>query len=171
MYSATGWESCNQITFCAYTVFPDRKSYLNTFSVRHDKDNGLLSDSIHLVFVELTKLNEILKKSVDQMTELEKWALFFRYASDERQRDKVNEMIASKEALQVTSGILLALSRDERQRAIYMSRKKYQTDLDSDLATAEDRGRRNERVRKTVLRRRRPARRKMTTGYAILVSG
>ena len=131
-----------QITFCAYTVFPDRESYLNTFSVRHDKDNGLLSDSIHLVFVELTKLNEILNKSVDQMTELEKWALFFRYASDERHRNKVNEMIASKATLQITSGILLNLSQDERQRAIYMSRKKYQTDLDSDIATAEDRGRR-----------------------------
>ena len=38
------------------------------------------------------------------------------------------------------------ISQDERERAIYRSRRKFQTDLQSDFATAEDRGeRRGER--------------------------
>ena len=33
------------------------------------------------------------------------------------------------------------ISQDERERAIFRSRRKFQTDLQSDLAMAEDRGR------------------------------
>ena len=40
-----------QVTFCSYTVFPERKSFLNTFSLRHDIDNGLLSDALHIIYV------------------------------------------------------------------------------------------------------------------------
>ena len=50
-----------QITFCGYTVFPNRMGFMNTFSMRHDMDNGLLHDAIHMMFVELSKLNEVLK--------------------------------------------------------------------------------------------------------------
>ena len=35
---------------------------------------------------------------------------------------------------------LMSISQDERERAIFRSRRKFQTDLQSDLATAEDRG-------------------------------
>ena len=36
---------------------------------------------------------------------------------------------------------LMSISQDERERAIFRSRRKFQTDLQSDLATAEDRER------------------------------
>ena len=38
--------------------------------------------------------------------------------------------------------ILMSVSQDERERAVFRSRRMYQTDLQSNLATAEDRGRR-----------------------------
>ena len=38
--------------------------------------------------------------------------------------------------------LLMSISQDERERAVFRSRRMYQTDLASDLATAEDRGRR-----------------------------
>lgn len=82
-----------QVTFCAYTVFPDREEYVNSFSMRHDEDNELLSDAIRVVYVELSKLQEIMKKSVDNMTDLEKWAVFFRYANEPNHRKTVNEVI------------------------------------------------------------------------------
>ena len=129
-----------QVTFCSYTVFPERKEFVNTFSLRHDTDNGLFSDAIHVVFIELTKLRDTLKKPVAQMTELEKWALFFKYADNAKHRNKVNEVIASKEVLQMAGNLLMGVSKDERERAVFRSRKMYQTDLMSNLATAEDRG-------------------------------
>lgn len=135
-----------QVTFCSYTVFPNRSDYVNSFSLRHDEDNELLSDAIQVVYVELSKLQEIMKKSVDDMTDLEKWAVFFQYASEPNHRETVNKVIASKEVLQMAGNLLMSISQDERERAVFRSRRMYQTDMQSNLATAEDRGeRRGER--------------------------
>ena len=135
-----------QITFCSYTVFPDTKSYVNSFSMRNDVDGTLLSDAIHVIYVELSKLQEIMDKSVEHMTDLEKWAVFFQYASEPNQRETVNRVIDSKEVLQMAGTLLMGISKDERERAVFRSRRMYQTDLQSDLATAEDRGREAGRV-------------------------
>ena len=131
-----------QVTFCSYTVFPERTDFLNYFSLRHDRDNGLFSDAIHVVFIELSKLQGILQKPVSDLTDLEKWALFFKYANETECRDTMNRVIASKEVLQMAGELLMSVSQDERERAVYRSRKMYQTDRMSDLATSEDIGRR-----------------------------
>ncbi|MBR1741650.1 MAG: Rpn family recombination-promoting nuclease/putative transposase [Lachnospiraceae bacterium] len=134
-----------QVTFCSYTVFPERTKFLNTFSLRHDKDNGLLSDAIHVIYVELSKLKEILKKPVADMTDLEKWAVFFRYADSRKYRNTVNEVIESKEAMQMATltsvgSLLMNVSQDERERAVFRSRRMYQTDMQSNWNTAFDNG-------------------------------
>ena len=134
-----------QVTFCMFTVFPERKSFVNTFSLRHDEDNGLLSDQLRVVYVELSKLRKILKKPVGEMTDLEKWSIFFRYANIPRYRKVVNEIIDSKEALAVASELLMSVSKDEHERAVYRSRRMAETDRLSDLATAKDIGRREGR--------------------------
>jgi len=128
-----------QVTFCSYTVFANRKEYVNTFSLRHDEDNELLSDAIGVIFVELNKLDQIIKKPVNDMTELEKWAVFFEYADIPTQREKVNKIIETKEALQMAGNLLMSISQDERERAVFRSRRMYQSDMDSNLATALDR--------------------------------
>ena len=61
---------------------------------------------------------------------------------------------------------LMNISQDERERAVFRSRRMYQTDLQSDLATAEDRGRnigrregrleRNIEIARKLLKRNRP---------------
>jgi predicted transposase/invertase (TIGR01784 family) len=130
-----------QVTFCSYTVFPNLPDYVNSFSMRHDINNELLSDAIHVIYVELSKLGEIIIKSVDDMTDLEKWALFLHYANVPKYREVVNKVIESKEALQMAGSLLMSVSKDERERAVYRSRRMYQTDMQSTIATAEDRGR------------------------------
>ena len=131
-----------QITFCCYTIFPRRKEFVSSFSLRHDGDNELLTDALHIVFVELSKLREILKKPVSDMTDLEKWAVFFRYANNPKYRETVNEVIASKEALQMAGERLMSISQDERERAVFRSRRMAETDRLSNLATARDIGKR-----------------------------
>ena len=128
------------MTFSSYTIFANRKEFVNTFSLRHDEDNELLSDAIGLIYVELNKLEQIIKKPVNELTDLEKWSVFLKYADIPAQREKVNKIIESKEALQMAGKLLMSISQNERERAIYLSRKKFQTDMDSDIATAEDRG-------------------------------
>ena len=129
-----------QITFCSYTVFPNMPTFVNSFSMRHDITNELLSDSIRIIYVELSKLREILKKPVNDMTDLEKWSLFFRYADVPRYRETVNKVIESKEVLQVASSLLMSVSQNEKERAIFRSRRMFQSDQESNIATAEARG-------------------------------
>jgi len=128
-----------QVTFCSYTVFPDRKAYANSFAMRHNEDNELLSDAIHVIYLELCKLDEIVKKSVNAMTDLEKWAVFLQYANVPTHRETVNKIIESKEALQMAGDLLMGISQDERERAVFRSRRMYKTDKESDIATVEDR--------------------------------
>ena len=135
-----------QVTFCTYTVFPERENFVNFFSLRHDVDNGLLTDQLRVVYVEMNKLREVLGKPVDTMTDLEKWAIFFQYANEPEYRRVVNEVIDSKEALTVASELLMSVSKDEHERALFRSRRMAETDRLSNLATAEERGeRRGER--------------------------
>jgi len=147
-----------QVTFCSYTVFPNRAEYVNSFSMRHDEDNEQLTDAIRVIYLELSKLDEVLRKPVDAMTELEKWAVFFQYANEAKYRETVNKVIETKEALQMASELLMGVSQDERERAVFRSRRMYQTDLQSNLATAEDRGRRDGKlsVARNMMKRNRP---------------
>ena len=107
----------------------------------------MLSDAIHVIYVELSKLKEIIKKPVYEMTDLEKWAIFFRYADIPEYRETVNKVISSKEALQMAGNLLMSVSKDERERAIFRSRRMYQSDQDSNIATAEYRGERRGEIR------------------------
>ena len=108
--------------------------------MRHDTTGELLADAISLTFVELSKLGEVVKKPVSDMTDLDKWSVFFQYAPDLEHRDIVNKVIESKEVLQMAGNLLMSISQNERERAIFRSRRKFQTDMQSDLATAEDNG-------------------------------
>ena len=139
-----------QITFCSYTIFPSTLDYVNSFSLRHDITGELLTDAINLTFVELSKLDEVVKKPVSNMTNLDKWSVFFRYAPDLKHRELVNKVIESEEVLQVAGNLLMSISQNEQERAIFRSRRKFQTDIQSDLATAEDNGRQIGRAERSV---------------------
>ena len=126
-----------QVMFCGFTVFPKRKDFINSFSMRHDMDNGMLHNAVQAMFVELTKLSEILKKPVEEMTDLERFSVFLRYAENPDYRDIVNRVIESKEGLAVAGEVLMSISKDERERAIFRSRRIALADQESNRVTAE----------------------------------
>ena len=130
-----------QVMFCGYTVFPNRASFINTFSMRHETDKGILHDAIQSIFVELTKLNEVLKKSVAEMSDIEKFSVFLRYADNPDYREIVNRVIESKEGLVVAGEVLMNISQDEREKAIFRNRRIALADYESNMITAERRGR------------------------------
>ena len=55
----------------------------------------------------------------------------------------------------MAGNLLMNISQDERERAIFRSRKKFQTDIESNMATAEDNGikKRNVQLIEKMLRR------------------
>ncbi len=99
----------------------------------------MLSDAIRVIYVELSKLQGIMKKFIKDMSNLDKWALFFQYASNPKYRENLKKVIDSKEALQMEGNLLMSIRQDEHGRAVFRSRRIYESELASNLATAEDR--------------------------------
>jgi len=126
------------VTFCAYTIFPDRP-FLNKFAMMTD-DGYLLNDDIQSIFIELSKISDLLKKPVGELSPLEMWSLFFRYAHVPRHMGKINEVIKAREVMKVAAELLTSISQDEKERAIFRSRQMYITDMYSNIRTAEKRG-------------------------------
>jgi predicted transposase/invertase (TIGR01784 family) len=142
-----------QITFCNYTVFHDDKELMHRFSFRDEHGVELL-DAVGIIFIELSKLGEVLKKSVQQMTPLELWSVFFAVGNKAQYRQLLGEMSKAKEEIKVASDILASISSDPVERAHFRSRRIYQMDLDSNLLGAIEE--RNREIAIRLLRRNRP---------------
>ncbi|MCL2220488.1 MAG: Rpn family recombination-promoting nuclease/putative transposase [Chitinispirillia bacterium] len=129
-----------QITFCGYTVLPERPGFVNRAALRFD-DGKLFSDQINIVIVEMNKLNDILKRPTAALTPLEMWSAFFQFADKPEYRDIINHIIETKEEVGMAATLLQEISKDEQERARFRSRRMFETDMTSNILTAEDNGR------------------------------
>ena len=129
-----------QITFIAYTVFPKWRDYVSSVRLCRYPNGGQVSDQLNMIFIELSKLGEVLKKPAKDMTAIEAWAAFIAYADDPKKREVINEIIERREALAMASSVLREISKDEHERARLRSKNKFETDMTSNLLTAEARG-------------------------------
>jgi len=125
-----------QVTFTSHPVFSGHPDFVSRFTLR-DGEGRVFTDQINQIIIELSKLNDLLKKPVEQLTTFEKWLLFFRFAPDTMQREKINDIIKEREEIGMASAILQEISKDEKERAILRSQKKYEMDMYSNRKTAE----------------------------------
>jgi len=93
-----------------------------------------------MVIIELSKLNEALKKPLEKLTLFEKWSLFFKFAPYPVHRRLINDVIKENKEIGMAASLLQEISKDERERAILRSRRMFETDMISNLLTAEERG-------------------------------
>ena len=129
-----------QATFCSYTVYQNYPDFITRASLR--RENGeLISDQINFVLVELSKLSNLLQKPTNELTDLEAWLIFLRYAPDIQKRMLVNRIIHERSEIAVAGALLMEISQDERERAKLRSRRMFETDQISNLLTAIDRER------------------------------
>jgi predicted transposase/invertase (TIGR01784 family) len=128
-----------QVTFCCHTVFPERPGFVNRASMRFE-DGDLLSDQVNMVVVELSKLGDAVKRSAADLTPLEQWSLFFRFAPDPKHRELINNVINQNKEIEMAAALLMEISQDEHERAKFRSRRKAETDRYSDMATSELKG-------------------------------
>ena len=127
-----------QIVFCNYTVYPEKKKYITRGAFR-EEDGMLISDQVNIIIIELSKLEGLLSKPTQELTALDAWAIFFKYAAEPKHRELLNQIISEREAIAVATNVLLDISQDEDQRASYLTRRKNETDRISELLTAEHR--------------------------------
>jgi predicted transposase/invertase (TIGR01784 family) len=121
-----------QVVFCDYTVFTDKPDFIRRCTLK-DETGIQVSDDITLVFVELPKVKSVMKKAiadmtkmdqaVKEMTDMEKWAIFLGYFHHPKYSELVAAIIDSKEEIKMASQLLTEISQDERQRALFRSRR------------------------------------------------
>jgi len=128
-----------QVTFSTHPVFPARKGFVHRFSLRSE-DGEQLCDQINMVIIELSKLHEALKKPVEKLTSFEKWSLFLNYAPDPMHRNLINDIIQDRKEIDMAATLLQEISKDDHERARLRSRRMYETDMTSNILTAELRG-------------------------------
>ena len=126
-----------QMTFCGYRVFQDREDFVRRFSLR-DENGVELLDAVGIIFIELTKLEDVMYKPVEDMTGEELWALFFAIGSDPAHRDLINKIIAARREIKMARELLQTISRDENERARFRARRKFQMDMEHNLIVAGD---------------------------------
>ena len=70
------------------------------------------------------------------MTDMERFSVFLRYAENPDYREIVNKVIESREGLAVAGELLMSISKDERERAIFRNRRIAVADRESNMAQA-----------------------------------
>jgi predicted transposase/invertase (TIGR01784 family) len=128
-----------QVTFCAYTVFPGDRKFFRTATMRGENGN-VLTDDITMAFVELGKARDFAKKPVNELTPLEMWTIFFGYANRPEYGKVMEAIFRKKKEVDMAGTLLKSISKDERERAHFRSRRMFQTDMEHNLITAKQNG-------------------------------
>jgi predicted transposase/invertase (TIGR01784 family) len=117
-----------QITFCGYTVFDNRGDCFNRFSFRNKEGEELL-DAVSIIFVELSKLNRVMRKPVAAMTSAEMWAVFLAHANKPKHKALVDEIIAARGEIKMAYDLLTGISMNADERARFRAKRKFEMDL------------------------------------------
>lgn len=132
---------CYLICIVDFILFDDEKDYYRDGMFRDAKGNPITDDQI-IIFLELTKIYDLLNKPVEELTNLECWLLFFKYITDKSKRDIMSKIFEREEGVLMAAQILETISRDEKERAIYEAQWLYEMDQQSELISAERRAKR-----------------------------
>jgi len=80
------------------------------------------------------------KKPVNELTPLEMWTFFFGYANRPEYEEVLDAIFKKKKEIDMAGTLLKSISKDERERAHFRSRRMFQTDMESNRITAEQSG-------------------------------
>ena len=132
-------EKCYLICITNFGVIKGAKEYIKDYRYR-DRQGNDLTDRQTIVFLDLSKIDGVLQKKVEEMTNVEKWAVFFKYASDDSKCSILNEILEKERGIKMASNILLQVSKDEEARAYYESELRFELDHNSRMNYAKIEG-------------------------------
>ena len=89
---------------------------------------------------KLTKLEEVEKKPVSEMTGMEKWALFLKHVNQKRKQSLIHEIIKSEEGIRMGAEVLETISKDRKEFSRYFHYLKGEIDRESQLIYAHRKG-------------------------------
>ncbi|MCL2398745.1 MAG: Rpn family recombination-promoting nuclease/putative transposase [Defluviitaleaceae bacterium] len=124
-----------------YTLLDDEEDddFYRDYMYR-DRKGRPLTDDLNIIFVELTKLDDLLKKPVNKLTPIECWALFFRHSTDKDKRELLSQIIEKEEGIKVATQILQTISQNKEERRAYEEQLIFELDQRSEVANARKQG-------------------------------
>jgi hypothetical protein len=91
--------------------------------------------------VELGKVGRLLKgKPPEEMTPVERWAIFMRYSTDVTKRDLMNRILFLEGGINMAANVLVTITKDDVERARLFSEYKYALDRQSEMVEARRSG-------------------------------
>ncbi len=128
-------KKCYIVCITNFTLLQDRDAFFTDYVYRDSK--GLpLSDDLTIVFLELSKIQHLLDKKTDELTNVEMWAIFLRYASDKDKRGILHKILEREDGVKMATQILEEISKDEKERMLYESQLLYEADSEAELRYA-----------------------------------
>jgi predicted transposase/invertase (TIGR01784 family) len=128
-----------QISLLGKPLFDDGE-LIHRFEYYDREHNLPLGGKTTIITVELSKADQFLSKPVAEMSSAERWSVFFRYVTNPKKRDLVNELVEYEKGIAMASEVLLTVSRDEVERAILEHEYKNALDMQSLLVGAKREG-------------------------------
>jgi len=125
------------ITITNYRVYDEDRELVEMFKMRNERNSITLTNSIASVFVDLTLVNNILKKPIDEMTAAEMWAVFLAKADEPKCAETVQKILERREGISVANTMLQDISQDQYERARFHSRKMALQDAEHNRAVYE----------------------------------
>ena len=129
-----------QIAIISKGRFFSDEVFFHTFEYYDPGHCVSLNGRSRIITLELPKLKTIVEKPASQMSNPERWAVYFEYLTDRSKRGTINEIVKMEEGLAMASEVLLTISRDEEERARIMREEKTELDYQSYMAWAEEEG-------------------------------
>jgi len=119
--------------------FPD-ENFAHNF-LHYDPDNHVsLGGRTRIITVELVKTGPVVDKPIEEMTNVERWAVFFQYLTDEEKRGKIIEIINREEGIAMALNTLANITQDEVEYARMSTLIKSQLDYQSGMVGARRKG-------------------------------
>jgi predicted transposase/invertase (TIGR01784 family) len=121
---------------CGFPVFDD-EDLIHKFCYTDGK--RILSDICTIIYVELPKIQKLLKQDFAGLSKDEQWALFIENIDKKEFAEKVMKQI-SKEEFRVAVNTLSGISKSREEQIRYLSRLKFQKDLIHSRSVAKGEG-------------------------------
>ena len=107
----SGWEKAPvvyQITVLDFSYDPENKDVVSRYAMR-TKDGRELSNSLNLVFIDLTKVSGIENK-IEENSKIENWAVFLKDADNPSKKDIIRTLTGKEEGLMQAQKSLSSIS-------------------------------------------------------------
>ena len=121
-------------------IIPD-DVFFHTFEYFDPVNSISLNGKTRIITLELSKLENVLEKPIDEMKAHEFWAIFFRYLTDKNKRHIMNEIVKREDGISMASEVVMSISKDLEERLRLMSEEKAQMDYQHYMVSAMRKGR------------------------------